>query len=96
MAHDGVRSLFGSAFLRGHVIVSVADHVYVCGRQHMQPSPATFRACDTAALVLQSAAAAARWPTTPRKLAQLAAAFRKTNPAASPRVVNADAGEEAL
>ena len=59
--------------------VGVAEHVYVCGRQFMQSELATFRACDTAVFILQTTAAARRWPTTTRKLDELRAAFRQTN-----------------
>ena len=40
---------------------------------------ATFRACDTAVFLLQSSAAARKWPSTPKKLEGLKAAFRETN-----------------
>ena len=37
MASSGVRAIVGSPYLTGKVRVGVADHVYVCGRQHMPP-----------------------------------------------------------
>ena len=77
--HAGVRALRASAYLRGELTVGVAEHVYVCGRQHMQAESRTFRACDTAVLMLQTAASARQWPTTPPKLATLSAAFRASN-----------------
>jgi hypothetical protein len=79
MGSAGVVAIRRSRFLGGELIVSVAEHVYVCGRQHMQAASASFRACDTAVLVLQTAEAARRWPTTPARLEELRAAFRETN-----------------
>ena len=74
-----MRALAASAFLRGTLKVGVADHVYICGRQFMNSEAATFRACDTAVFVLQTAAAAKRWPTTKRKLDELRSTFHQTN-----------------
>ena len=74
-----IRALATSSFLRGTLHVNVADHVYVCGRQHTKPADATFRACDTGVYFLQSSAAAAKWPVTDANLAKLQAAFHATN-----------------
>ena len=79
MADAGVRAILSSRYLTGQLRVGVAEHVYVCGRQHMQANGATFRACDSACFLLQSVAASKRWPTTPKKLEKLRAAFRETN-----------------
>ena len=74
-----VVALQESAHFRGRLLVGVADHVYVCGRQHMKPDAAIFRACDTGVFFLQTSAAAAAWPVTDAKLARLREAFEKTN-----------------
>ena len=74
-----VRELATSPFLRGRLHVGVAEHVYVCGRQHIKAQPATFRACDTGVFFLQSSSAAARWPVDDAKLAELRRAFEATN-----------------
>ena len=74
-----VVALQESAHFRGRLLVGVADHVYVCGRQHMKPDAAIFRACDTGVFFLQTSAAAAAWPVTDAKLARLREAFKETN-----------------
>ena len=75
-----VARLTASCFLRGRLVVGVGEHVYVCGRQHMKPAAATFRACDTGVFILQTTAAAKRWPARDSKLHALRAAFQATNP----------------
>ena len=79
LATPCIAALPQSVYFRGQLIVGVADHVYVCGRQHMKADAAIFRACDTGVYFLQTSAAAARWPVTEAKLAQLRAAFEATN-----------------
>lgn len=74
-----IATLHSSSFYRGELIVGVNKHVYVCGRQFMKPTSATFRACDTGAYFLQTRAAATRWPVNDAKLAKLRAAFEATN-----------------
>lgn len=74
-----IRSLRRLPHFTGELVVGVAEHVYLCGRQHIKPRRATFRACDTGVYFLQSRAGAARWPVTPEKLQQLRAAFVATN-----------------
>ena len=79
LRHPSILALDKSPFLRGKLIVGVAEHVYICGRQHMQAKHATFRACDTGVFWVQSAEAARRWPVTPAKRDELLSAFRATN-----------------
>lgn len=74
-----VVALQESAHFRGRLLVNVADHVYICGRQFMKPDAAIFRACDTGVFFLQTSAAAAAWPVTDGKLERLRESFMKTN-----------------
>ena len=79
MHHRSIKSLDHSPFLRGKLLVGVGEHVYLCGRQHMKPTRATFRACDTGVFFLQSAAAARSWPVEQVRLEELRESFRETN-----------------
>jgi hypothetical protein len=74
-----IRGIADSRFYRGQLRVGVADHVYVCGQQHMKSAPATFRACDSGVYFLQTSSAAVKWPVTKAKLAALRATFVATN-----------------
>ncbi len=74
-----IRGVADSRFYRGQLLVGVADHVYVCGQQHMKSAPATFRACDSGVYFLQTSVAAGQWPVTKAKLATLRATFVATN-----------------
>ena len=74
-----ISALRASVHFRGELLVGVGSHVYICGRQHMKPDAAIFRACDTGVFFLQTSAAAAKWPVTDVKLAQLQASFEATN-----------------
>ena len=76
-----IASLPQSPYFRGRLVVGVADHAYVCGRQHMQPRPKQFRACDTGVFFLQSSAGALEWPVTDAGLADLRAAFGRSGAA---------------
>ena len=59
----------------------------------MKAQPATFRACDTGVYFLQTRAAAAAWPVTDAKLAELRRAFEATNEAAALRLDDGDEEE---
>ena len=74
-----------SHFFRGSFVVGVANHVYVCGRQHMKAPGATFRACDTGVYVLQTSCAARAWPATEPRLSRLREAFEAFNGGGTPR-----------
>jgi phosphorylated CTD-interacting factor 1 len=46
------------------LMVSVAEHSYISGHQHIKGGTAKFRACDTGIFFLQTTAGAVKWPVT--------------------------------
>jgi hypothetical protein len=83
LRHPSVAALAASPYLQGRLHVGVAEHVYLCGRQHMQAEVETFRACDTEVFILESQEARRLQATKPDavqlSLRALHNAFRQTN-----------------
>eukprot|EP00300_Choanocystis_sp_HF-7_P004645 c13625_g1_i1.p1 GENE.c13625_g1_i1~~c13625_g1_i1.p1 ORF type:complete len:462 (-),score=74.75 c13625_g1_i1:198-1583(-) len=69
-----------SKYLRFFLAVSKGEHGYCVGDQHVNPKrslPATF---ETAVFILQTEAAAAKWPVTKSVIEELKSAFRSSLP----------------
>ena len=78
---DGYNQLLSAApLLRRTLLVAAADHGYVDGGQHTRTRTHRESPYDTMVFVVQSDAAAARWPASDEALADIEAAFARCTP----------------
>ncbi|CAH0373295.1 unnamed protein product [Pelagomonas calceolata] len=82
---SAAQALRESPFLRANVTIPAADHVFVDGAQHRVRDRHRPSSWDTAVLLLQNDAGAAKWPLDTKTLARVArASFRRAANEAAP------------
>ena len=82
---SAAQALRESPFLRANVTIPAADHVFVDGAQHRVRDRHRPSSWDTAVLLLQNDAGAAKWPLDTKTLARVVrASFRRAANEAAP------------
>ena len=82
---SAAQKLRESPFLRAHVTIPAADHVFVDGAQHRVRDRHRPSSWDTAVLLLQNEAGCAKWPLDTTTLARVVrASFRRAANEAAP------------
>ena len=87
---DGWKRLRASAFMRRLVRIDQADHQYVEGKQHLRSNRHRVASFHTSLFVLQTAAAAERWPASSERMAAVLEAFKLEDGVTAPE--HADEG----
>lgn len=77
--------LLNAALMRHSLLIAAADHGFVDGGQHARPRTLRESPYDTRLFLLQSSAAARRWPISDAVVEELLRAFASCTPSAEER-----------